>query len=197
MERGGSGRMLRDLDSGDEGGGGGLHRLGSGGRIDHRGGMAGGGGGGGGFDSGRWQRGVALPEGDARPSSRGRSDSSGGGRGFGDGGRGGNYEADDPNDLWDDPAAPSSYGAASDFSAFGGSLEDDRPSVSRAGSGRGMEAFDLSDISKAAAAFDSELHADPVSGDGGGWRGRGHDVAHRRPEPAPGKHWDHHPERER
>jgi hypothetical protein len=131
--------MLRDLDSGDSG------------RIDHRGG--------GGFDSGRWQRGVALPDSDVRSNSRGRSDSNGGARG-------GSCEADDPNDLWDDPTAPSSYGAASDFSAFGGSLDDDRPSVSRAGSGRSMETFDLSDISKAAAAFDSELHAEPSSAGG-------------------------------
>ncbi|KAL3776943.1 hypothetical protein ACHAW5_009255 [Stephanodiscus triporus] len=149
---GGGGGRLRDFDSGDEGGG--VHHRG-GGRIEHRGG---------GFDSGRWQRGVALPDGDARPNSRGRSDGggSGPGRGYGDRGGVSDREADDPNDLWDDPVAPTSYGAATDFSAFGGSLEEDRPRGSRSS---GMAAFELSDMSKAAAAFESELHADRKTGD--------------------------------
>ena len=114
----------------------GVHRR-IGGDNDHRRGSAGGGGGmappPGGFDSGRWQRGVALPASDDTRTlnNRGRADSGGGsGRGsFGGTGRGGggDYEADNPNDLWDDPVSSSTFGAASDFSAFGGSLENDVP----------------------------------------------------------------------
>jgi hypothetical protein len=144
----------------------GVHRR-IGGDNDHR---RGSGGGGmapppGGFDSGRWQRGVALPASDDTRTlnNRGRADSGGGsGRGsFGGTGRiGGDYEADNPNDLWDDPVSSSTYGAASDFSAFGGSLENDVPPPRgrTSNNGGGMESFELSDISKAAAAFESELH---------------------------------------
>jgi len=45
--------------------------------------------------------------------------------------------------------------AAADFSAFGGSLEDDHPRGKT-----GMDAFELTDMSKAAAAFEAELDVD-------------------------------------
>lgn len=65
--------------------------------------------------------------------------------------------ADDPDDLWDDPTAGLTggrTGAASDFSAFGGSLDDAPP----APKGKtGMDAFEMGDMSKAAAAFENEL----------------------------------------
>eukprot|EP00571_Detonula_confervacea_P010765 CAMPEP_0172297246 /NCGR_PEP_ID=MMETSP1058-20130122/343_1 /TAXON_ID=83371 /ORGANISM="Detonula confervacea, Strain CCMP 353" /LENGTH=954 /DNA_ID=CAMNT_0013006375 /DNA_START=61 /DNA_END=2922 /DNA_ORIENTATION=- len=102
--------------------------------------------GGGGFGSGRWQRGVALPADDARANSSGRAENRERDN------RAGREDTNDPDDLWDDPA-PGGAGAATDFSAFGGSLEDDHPK------GRtGMEAFEMSDMSKAAADFENELH---------------------------------------
>ena len=58
---------------------------------------------------GRWQRGVALP-----PPEDSRS---GGGRN-----RSGHDDAENPEDLWDDPVSSSAginTTAASDFSAFG------------------------------------------------------------------------------
>lgn len=61
---------------------------------------------------GRWQRGVALPPADDPRRAGGKAE----------------VETEDPDDLWDDPAdGPTS--AASDFSMFGGSLDDDRPAV--------------------------------------------------------------------
>ena len=124
----------------------------------------------GGFDSGRWQRGVALPASDDTRTlnNRGRADSGGGASGRGSFGRGGggDYEADNPNDLWDDPVSSSTFGAASDFSAFGGSLENDAPPPRgrTSNNGGGMESFELSDLSKAAAAFESELHGHQKAG---------------------------------
>jgi len=115
----------------------------------------------GGFGGGRWQRGVALPEGDVRPSSRGRAPDSDRGLGRRDDD---NLEASDPDDLWDDPTAGvtgGGTGAAADFSAFGGSLDDEPPQLKGK---TGMDAFDLSDMSKAAADFENELHG------GGGHR---------------------------
>lgn len=103
------------------------------------------GGGNSGFGSGRWQRGVAVPDKETRPDSRGRS------------GGGNNAPARDADDLWDDPTPTT--GAASDFSAFGGSLEDDLPKGKSGMSG----AFDLGDMSAAASAFESELHGDKAS----------------------------------
>lgn len=154
----------------------GVHRRIGGDNDHHRG--SGGGGGGmapppGGFDSGRWQRGVALPASDDTRTlnNRGRADSGGGsGRGnFGGTGRGGggDYEADKPNDLWDDPVSSSTFGAASDFSSFGGSLDNDvpPPRVRIIRNGGGMESFELSDLSKAAAAFESELHGHQIAVD--------------------------------
>lgn len=152
----GPGGRLRDFDSGDEGG---PPARGSVGGPPHRGSMdrgmdRGSSSGRGGFDSGRWQRGVALPEGDTRSNSRGRDDD----RGMS---RNSDYEADNPDDLWDDVGAGPS-GAASDFSAFGGSLEDDHPKGKT-----GMGAFDLSDMSAAAAAFEDELHGGKSKADNG------------------------------
>ena len=99
---------------------------------------------GGGGDS-TWQRGVALP-----PERR----SGGGGR----------YDdsdfAENPDDLWDDPSAPSTsmskMSAAADFSAFGGSLDDDPLSVDGAGGG-GF--FDLGNLSEAARKFEEDFRS--------------------------------------
>jgi len=114
-----------------------------------------------GFGTSRWQRGMAIPDDDrsgGRPNSRGRGDDRPP-RGADDRGGGFGQEMDDPDDLWDDPAGGSGpAGAAADFSAFGGSL-DDGPRGST-----GMSAFELSDMSKAAEAFENQLH-------GGGGRG--------------------------
>jgi len=120
-------------------------------------GDGGGGGGGGpppgvprGFGGNRWQRGVALPKSDGRGGGRSASAAAG----------------SDPDDLWDDPTdGPTS--AASDFSAFGGSLDD----VPRAGggsssSGLGTSGFDLSDMSEAAKRFEEELHGKGGSSSG-------------------------------
>ncbi|KAL7495872.1 hypothetical protein ACHAWT_004205 [Skeletonema menzelii] len=97
---------------------------------------------------GRWQRGMSIPESDrgSRPS---RND----------------IEADNPDDLWDDPTVGGgALAAAADFSAFGGSLEDDHPRGKT-----GMDAFELTDMSKAAAAFEAEMDIDKEdSGNGSG-----------------------------
>ena len=94
---------------------------------------------GGGGGGSRWERGVALP-----PSERR--------------GRRNDDNVNNPDDLWDDPTdGPTA--AASDFSAFGGSLDD----VPRAGGGSstglgGSTGFDLSAMSEAAKKFEEELH---------------------------------------
>ena len=75
--------------------------------------------------SSSWQRGVALP-----PADHKKRDSS------------------NPDDLWDDPSIPTE--AAADFSAFGGSLEDDPRDASGG-------AFDLSSIAEASKAFDDQV----------------------------------------
>lgn len=110
-----------------------------GGRGERRGPSIGGGG-------GRWQRGMSIPEnerGNSRPS---RND----------------VEADNPNDLWDDPTTGGgAMAAAADFSAFGGSLEDERPRGKT-----GMDAFELTDMSKAAAAFEAEMDGDKKEDNG-------------------------------
>jgi len=158
------GGRMRDFDSGDEREPG--PRMGPRGSIPDRGSMSDRGSlGGGVFGSrgsssqgggfgGRWQRGVALPEGDIRPSSRGRTPADRSERSRHDP----EYEADNPDDLWDDPTSGGGgTGAAADFSAFGGSLDDEPP---RPKGKTGMDAFELSDMSKAAAAFENELHGD-------------------------------------
>lgn len=74
---------------------------------------------GGGGGGGRWQRGVALPPEGVALSIAGKQHRSGR-----DGG-GSQYhkDAENPNDLWDDPAA-SGDGALMDFSAFGDTGND-------------------------------------------------------------------------
>jgi hypothetical protein len=91
--------------------------------------------------SGRWQRGVALPPADQAKKAREK-------------------ESDDPNDLWDDPAADAA--AAFDFSAFGASL-DDRSDAGRsdgrsdAGSTAG-DAFDFDKMTEASRKLEEEMH---------------------------------------
>jgi hypothetical protein len=82
---------------------------------------------------GRWQRGLSIPTtSEQRPV----------------------IESDNPDDLWDDPSnSANGVGAASDFSAFGASLDDNLGRT-------GMNTFELEDMSKAAAAFEAELHGE-------------------------------------
>jgi len=94
--------------------------------------------------AGTWRRGVALPP-PSMEENRG-------------GGGGGHHnhrynDAENPEDLWDDPGAVTA--AAMDFSAFGGSL-DDQPR-SRNGS-VGSEGFDLGVMSEAAQKFEEDIH---------------------------------------
>ena len=85
---------------------------------------------------GRWQRGMSIPESE-RGSRPTRNDG----------------VADNPDDLWDDPTTGGAdMAAAADFSAFGGSMEDDHPRGKT-----GMDAFELTDMSKAAAAFEADM----------------------------------------
>ena len=120
-----------------------------------------------GFGSGgRWQRGVALPAEDSRRSGRDL-----------------NADADNPDDLWDDPSGGGGMSAAADFSQFGGTLEDDALPKGKTGM---SGAFELSDMSKAAAAFEMELHGDSKkeeNGDAGpeGEESYSHKVDSRRP----------------
>lgn len=81
----------------------------------------------------RWQRGVALP-----PADRNRT--SGNNR---------YKEAENPDELWDDPSAVANTAPAADFSAFGGSL-DDAPDSG--------DTFDLSAMAEAAKKFDDDFH---------------------------------------
>lgn len=71
---------------------------------------------------GRWARGVALP-----PAEEGRRKE---------------RDADNPNELWDDPVAT---GAAADFSAFGGIPEDN-------------DVFDFDKMAEASKKLEEELH---------------------------------------
>lgn len=97
---------------------------------------------------GRWQRGMSIPESDRGGSRSSRND----------------IEADNPDDLWDDPTTGGgALAAAADFSAFGGSLEDDHPRGKT-----GMDAFELTDMSKAAAAFEAEMDDDGKDDNGNG-----------------------------
>eukprot|EP00339_Tiarina_fusa_P000209 CAMPEP_0117003288 /NCGR_PEP_ID=MMETSP0472-20121206/4654_1 /TAXON_ID=693140 ORGANISM="Tiarina fusus, Strain LIS" /NCGR_SAMPLE_ID=MMETSP0472 /ASSEMBLY_ACC=CAM_ASM_000603 /LENGTH=1077 /DNA_ID=CAMNT_0004703879 /DNA_START=46 /DNA_END=3279 /DNA_ORIENTATION=- len=72
--------------------------------------------------SGRWQRGVALP-----PAE--------------EGGRRKERDAENPNELWDDPMVT---GAAADFSAFGGIPED-------------HDAFDFDKMAEASKQLEEEI----------------------------------------
>jgi hypothetical protein len=96
-----------------------------------------------GSSGGRWQRGLSIPAEDTRRQNSGMS----------------NVEADNPDDLWDDPSSSGGVAAAADFSAFGGSLESGPKGRT------GMDAFELEDMSKAAAAFEAELHGTHDNGD--------------------------------
>lgn len=86
---------------------------------------------------GRWERGIALPP----PEERG--------------GRGNNRndDAEDPDDLWDDPLTSSRDTAAPDFSAFGGSLENEPKATHAVNNG-----FDLTSFAEAALKFEGSLH---------------------------------------
>jgi hypothetical protein len=77
-----------------------------------------------------WQRGVALPPADHKKR-----------------------ESSNPDDLWDDPSIPTE--AAADFSAFGGSLEDDPRDAGGA--------FDLASMAEATKAFDDQVRGTTTS----------------------------------
>jgi hypothetical protein len=85
--------------------------------------------------SGRWSRGLALP-----PPEEGN-------RRKGD--------ADNPNELWDDPIGGVT-GAASDFSSFGALPPED--GVGGGGGGGGNDAFDFDKMTEASAKIEKELH---------------------------------------
>ncbi len=96
-----------------------------------------------------WRRGVALPPpGEGNHSTGNRRNGS-------------RYDdiADNPDDLWDDPSQPTSMAAASDFSAFGGALDDEPLKVSSS-----SNAFDLAQMSKAAQEFEEDLRRGSSSG---------------------------------
>lgn len=78
--------------------------------------------------SGRWSRGLALPP--PEDSNRRKGD------------------ADNPNELWDDPVGGVT-GAASDFSSFGALPPED-----------GGSAFDFDKMAEASAKLEKELHGD-------------------------------------
>ncbi len=84
-------------------------------------------------EGGRWQRGVALPPPEESANRR----------------RSQQEDAENPNDLWDDPLGGGPTGAASDFSAFG--AIPDEP-----GSGDGGDAFDFDKMTEATNRFEME-----------------------------------------
>ena len=86
--------------------------------------------------SGRWQRGVALP-----PPE--------------EGGRKKEKDAENPNELWDDPIGGAT-GAAADFSAFGAMPTDDDVGG----------AFDFDKMAEASRKLDEELHGPKGSENG-------------------------------
>lgn len=88
---------------------------------------------------GKWQRGVALPPPDENSHRRGSS---------------GRIDAENPNDLWDDPLA--STDAAADFSAFG-EIPDDPKHTD------GGDAFDFDKMAKQSQQFDDELRGNSRS----------------------------------
>eukprot|EP00557_Chaetoceros_sp_GSL56_P004917 CAMPEP_0176492920 /NCGR_PEP_ID=MMETSP0200_2-20121128/9277_1 /TAXON_ID=947934 /ORGANISM="Chaetoceros sp., Strain GSL56" /LENGTH=1074 /DNA_ID=CAMNT_0017890557 /DNA_START=216 /DNA_END=3440 /DNA_ORIENTATION=- len=105
----------------------------------------------------RWQRGVALPppgEGSRRDSSNER------------------YDSNNPDDLWDDPLSPTE--AAADFSAFGGSLEDEPMKSSG-------NVFDLAMMAEATKKFDEEVKGTSGSVGEGLMESRDHAVNPKRP----------------
>lgn len=78
--------------------------------------------------SGRWSRGLALPPPEDSNKRKG--------------------DADDPNELWDDPVG-GVMGAASDFSSFGALPPEDNG-----------HAFDFDKMAEASANLEKELHGD-------------------------------------
>eukprot|EP00529_Nitzschia_sp_RCC80_P003590 CAMPEP_0113513930 /NCGR_PEP_ID=MMETSP0014_2-20120614/40133_1 /TAXON_ID=2857 /ORGANISM="Nitzschia sp." /LENGTH=1130 /DNA_ID=CAMNT_0000410383 /DNA_START=105 /DNA_END=3497 /DNA_ORIENTATION=+ /assembly_acc=CAM_ASM_000159 len=82
---------------------------------------------------GRWQRGVALPQNRGPPKDR---------------------EADNPEELWDDPVG-GAVGAASDFSAFGALPTDGK------GPPAADNAFDFDKMAEASRKLEEELHGTP------------------------------------
>jgi sRNA-binding protein len=90
--------------------------------------------------SGRWRRGVALP-----PTE--------------DGARRKDRDADNPNELWDDPIGGSG-GAATDFSAFGGILDDSNDPGAD-------DAFDFEKMAEASRKLEEEMHGSRSEMDNG------------------------------
>ena len=86
-------------------------------------------------EGGRWQRGVALPPPDENANRK----------------RAQQVDAENPNDLWDDPLGGGPTGAASDFSAFG-AIPDEPGS----GGGDGGDAFDFDKMTEATNRFEME-----------------------------------------
>jgi hypothetical protein len=84
---------------------------------------------------GRWQRGVALP-----PPDDGTN-------------RGRHEDAENPNELWDDPVSGAT-GAAADFSAFGEIPDDPKG---------GGDAFDFDKMAEASRRFEMERHGSKTS----------------------------------
>ncbi|CAB9498286.1 GYF domain [Seminavis robusta] len=102
-------------------------------------------------NTGRWQRGVALP-----PSEEKR-------------GSGKDKDANHPSDLWDDPVGGAT-GAAMDFSAFGGMPEGDLKGSGSGGGGDGAstgsgDTFDFEKMAEATRKFEEELHGSRGSND--------------------------------
>lgn len=85
-------------------------------------------------NTGRWTRGLALPPPEEAARRRER-------------------EADNPNELWDDPTG-GAIGAASDFSAFGAMPADDDGG-----------AFDFDKMAEASRKLEEELHGKPNKDD--------------------------------
>jgi GYF domain len=105
--------------------------------------------------SGRWMRGVALPP----PSSVEKQAAAAGGVGGGGGGGRSNREADNPNDLWDDPMASGGGalgGAALDFSAF--TMPDDDDDDDNGVSPATDDVFDFEKMAAQSRLLEEEMH---------------------------------------
>lgn len=82
------------------------------------------------------------------------------------------FESNNPDDLWDDPLSPTE--ADADFSAFGGSLEDEPKKSSG-------NVFDLAMMAEAAKKFDDEVRGTSASGSVGVMESHDHAVNPKRP----------------
>jgi hypothetical protein len=82
------------------------------------------------------------------------------------------FESNNPDDLWDDPLSPTE--ADADFSAFGGSLEDEPKKSSG-------NVFDLAMMAEAAKKFDDEVRGTSTSGSVGVVESHDHAVNPKRP----------------